>query len=336
LRSFAVTAVLVNHLAQLTSWGQSGGAWALDEIGRAGVLIFFVHTALVLMGSLERLEARGGDGPLRRAFYVQRFYRLYPLSVTCVSAVLLVHFAVPGWGLPWVSFKNVAANLLLVQNLTWSPPAIAPLWSLPYEVQMYLVLPFIFLLTKRRGAMAYLAVIWVVAAALGTYLMGADPRYLVVPYQYPFPWFVPTFLGGVFAFVLLRKWRRRLPAALWPVLIVAIFVVFQLFSMRRAELAMTLLGFAIPHFREMENGVVRAVAHQVAKYSYGVYLLHFPLLEVCFVHLKRLGVVGQSALFFALLAMLAVAAYHWIEKPMIDVGHKVSRRIVRERELGSE
>ncbi len=334
LRSFAVVAVLVNHLAQLTPWGRDGGAWALDAVGRAGVLIFFVHTALVLMGSLERLEARGGDAHLLRAFYVQRFFRLYPLSVSCVTAVLLVHFAVPAWRLPWVSLKAIAANLALVQNLTWDPSAIWPLWSLPYEVQMYVVLPFIYLMTKRRGAAAYVAVLWVVAAMLGKSLFAADPRYGRVPYEYPFPWFVPIFLGGVFAFLLLRKRKRqpRVPAVLWPVTIVGIFFAFQVFPTRRSELAMTLLGFAIPQFREMTNAAVKAMAHQLAKYSYGIYLLHAPLLEFCFVHLRRLGMAERAGVFAVLLVICPVIAYHLIEKPMIDVGHRLSRRIARRSE----
>lgn len=331
LRSFAVIAVLVNHLAQITPWGRSGGAWAFNAIGRAGVLIFFVHTALVLMGSLERLEARGGDTHLLRAFYIQRICRLYPLSIACVTAVLLVHFLVPAWHLPWVSFRAVAANLALVQNLTWDPSAIWPLWSLPYEVQMYVVLPFIYLMTKRRGAMAYVALLWVVTAAWGSYQFASDPRYLVTPYQYPISWFVPTFLGGVFAFILLRQRKAVIPALFWPVLILGIFVVFQMVPMRRGELAMTLLGFAIPQFRETQNAAIRVISHQVAKYSYGIYLLHAPLLELCFVHLHRLGIVSEVVLFVSLLSVCSIGAYHLIEKPMIDVGHRVSRRIAGKR-----
>ncbi len=332
LRSLAVTGVLLNHLAQVTPGGQDGGAFALNGIGRVGVLIFFVHTALVLMGSLARLEAKGGGLGLLRAFYVQRFFRLYPLSITCVTVVLLAHFAVPHWRLQWLTVKAVVSNLALVQNLTWEPSVIGPLWSLPYEVQMYLVLPFIYLLTKRRRALLFISILWVVAAALGTLQFSSDPRYLVAPFQFPLLWFVPTFLGGVFAFILTGKPHANLPSWIWPVLLLGIFIVFQIFPIPRTELVMTLLGFAIPQFAETENKAIGKIAHHVAKYSYGIYLVHVPLLEICFTHLHSPGVAARCVLFFLLLAMCSVGAYHLVEKPMIDMGHRLSGRIASKRD----
>ena len=65
LRAIAVLAVLLYHCLQ--RFGIE-----LFSMGRFGVLIFFVHTALVLMMSLERL---GGDRMVTR-FYTQRFFRI--------------------------------------------------------------------------------------------------------------------------------------------------------------------------------------------------------------------------------------------------------------------
>jgi peptidoglycan/LPS O-acetylase OafA/YrhL len=331
LRSFAVIGVLVNHLAQITPRGRDGGEFALNAVGHAGVLIFFVHTALVLMGSLERLQARdGATGRLLMGFYIQRLFRIYPLSITCVTIVLLSHVAVPGLRLKWLTFKAIVANLALWQNLTGDPSVIPPLWSLPYEVQMYLVLPFIYLLAKRRGALMYLATLWI-AAALSTVLFSPNHLYSESTLQCRLLCFVPTFLGGVFAFVLIRKRHANLPAALWPILLVAIFLVFQVFSVPRTEVVMSALGFAIPQFAEVENNAMRTIAHTVAKYSYGIYLMHVPLLEVCFIHLHSLGVPLRCILFITLLAICSVAGYHLIEKPMIDLGHRLSGRMTSNR-----
>ena len=70
LRTVAVLLVFVGHL-MLTA-----GVRGLGDVGRFGVLIFFVHTSLVLMLSMERLGLTGGR--LYFAFLIRRFFRIYP------------------------------------------------------------------------------------------------------------------------------------------------------------------------------------------------------------------------------------------------------------------
>src|SRR4051794_28964153 len=90
LRAVAVLCVLADHVIIAASPpGNTEWGW----LGRAGVLIFFVHTALVLMGSLERL---GGtrSGWISR-FYVRRAWRIYPLAVSAI--LLALALGVPGY-----------------------------------------------------------------------------------------------------------------------------------------------------------------------------------------------------------------------------------------------
>ena len=61
LRSVAVTPVLLDHVLEL--WGARHGVPSFHVnfrrcIGRLGVLLFFVHTSLVLSFSLDRIGAR--------------------------------------------------------------------------------------------------------------------------------------------------------------------------------------------------------------------------------------------------------------------------------------
>src|SRR6185436_18412423 len=61
LRSFAVLAVLIDHLEMmLASVHGRASAEFFVKLGHLGVLAFFVHTSLVLMFSLERLQPEGG------------------------------------------------------------------------------------------------------------------------------------------------------------------------------------------------------------------------------------------------------------------------------------
>ena len=63
-----------------------------DSIGEAGVLIFFVHTSYVLMGSLDRLRAEGFSGAsLLKQFYLRRAFRIYPLAIAMLLIVRFGH-----------------------------------------------------------------------------------------------------------------------------------------------------------------------------------------------------------------------------------------------------
>ena len=59
--------------------------------GRLGVLIFFVHTSLVLMLSMERGKLRSKE--LYLNFYIRRIFRIYPLSI--VAVLMVITFELP-------------------------------------------------------------------------------------------------------------------------------------------------------------------------------------------------------------------------------------------------
>lgn len=138
LRALAVMAVFFAHLSGVLhnrSWG---------SLGRFGVILFFVHTSFVLMASLERLDKPDESArSLAYAFWIRRFFRIYPLSVLFVVLVPIFHIpSDPGLIYAWNGIKGFFSNLTLTQNLTYSGDILSPLWSLPLEVQMYLLLPF--------------------------------------------------------------------------------------------------------------------------------------------------------------------------------------------------
>jgi len=61
--------------------------WApTTSFGLFGVLIFFVHTCLVLMYSMERSGLNGSS--LHKDFYIRRVFRIYPLSILAVGVAV--------------------------------------------------------------------------------------------------------------------------------------------------------------------------------------------------------------------------------------------------------
>src|SRR5690348_12512925 len=87
LRAVAVLFVLISHCLRVAGLFDRPALriWGISNLGHFGVLMFFIHTSLVLMMSLERLSKSGGSTAAR--FYIRRAFRIYPLAIFAVSVM---------------------------------------------------------------------------------------------------------------------------------------------------------------------------------------------------------------------------------------------------------
>ena len=324
LRSVAVLLVLSQHLTRRFIGDSATSSVPTTFLGLFGVLIFFVHTSLVLMYSMERTGLSGRA--LLRDFYIRRAFRIYPLSILAVAAALILHLDSNINGIAGLSrgqlpgVKVIVAHFLLVQNLIHAKSIVNVLWSLPFEVQMYLFLPFLFAWVWRKRSVWPLLGLWVVS------MVGAwvQPHFGLLS-RFSLLLYVPCFLPGIMAYVLPHVPRVRW--FLWPIFIFGLIGVYVVrpgdWTGRVLCLA---LGLAIPFFQEIQSPVLRTVSNRIATYSYGIYLSH----QFCIWF--ALGVLGGSPLWLrvavlvASLVVLPVALYHAVEKPMIGVGVRVAAR----------
>jgi peptidoglycan/LPS O-acetylase OafA/YrhL len=317
LRSMAVLMVLFDHLCRHYQLDRIGRV-AVADIGIFGVLLFFVHTSLVLMYSMERSALSGLA--LIKNFYVRRFFRIYPLSVLTVLAAVALHLHATGRGIdfgPRPGAFELISNLLLIQNLTYSPSVVGPLWTLPLEVQMYLLLPFLFLWRKR--SFLWLLLLWVVCGLLGHY-----PQVIPSLAWFTLLLYIPNFLPGVMAFTLPH--RPLIPAYWWPPLIVSFSTAFALFPGRRSGgVLCLLLGVAIPLFKQMTFRPLRFVSNKIATYSYGIYLGH------SFCIWFALTVFQSWILFLIAIVFLPMALYHGLESPAIRLGTRLANKLSKPR-----
>jgi peptidoglycan/LPS O-acetylase OafA/YrhL len=192
IRSFAVLLVVGSHLLSYTNHGKYSG-WS----GMTGVCIFFVHTSLVLMFSMER------DPHIGR-FYLRRIFRIYPLWLVVLAGVLIFHPSIDT-GFPvnprHVTLVDTLAQMTLTPNLFGLGTVYVPAgWTLPLEVQMYIFLPVLFFLVRSRNQLWVLMVIDV-------FIMAYDRANLPAFYS-GLPMCVPYFLPGVMAFVLWKRAKR--------------------------------------------------------------------------------------------------------------------------------
>lgn len=307
--------VIISHLGPAIGW--SGDAhFHLQALGLMGVAIFFVHTCLVLMMSMDR---EPGDG-LAARFLIRRIFRIYPLSVVVVVALAAA-------GIGRLHAGEFAANLLLVQNITGAPSNPAPLWSLPFEIQMYLVLPALYGICRRRSAVLLIALLWVASVLFIIAASRTAANYHLLKY-------VPCFLPGVLAFVLLSRAKRE-PGLGWGTLFAYVAVaatVFPVLVAKGAEETPLLwliclgLGLLIPQCRQLKATWLAAAARTVATYSYGIYLVHGTCAEIAFGQLAGYPEVLKWAVFIGGTGLLSFAGYHLVEKPGIALGVRLAHR----------
>lgn len=316
LRSIAVLLVVVEHtlLAMRLHWI---GSWNIAWLGVVGVFMFFVHTSLVLMWSLDRK-------PYLLDFYIRRLFRIYPLAIAAILITITFHIPtlqkVDGSTFFQTrGIKNVIANLLLLQNLFTGSNILGVMWSLPLEVDMYVLLPFLYFFIRRNFVIWPLLVVWIGTVA---YTRSA------VPDINTFAVCIPYFLSGVIAFVLYAKVTPRLPGFLMPLWALVLLVGFMSRPSWHNGWWLTLtLGVTLPLFRPIRSRLVIRASHEIAKYSYGIYLVH-PFSILIGVNLLANQNLGIRIVGMILpLAAISLAAYHFIEKPMIDIGTRVAARL---------
>jgi peptidoglycan/LPS O-acetylase OafA/YrhL len=350
LRGTAVLAVLVCHYSFLLPKTPAVDALAN---GWAGVDLFFVLSGFLITGIL--LDSRGGPNYFRN-FYARRALRIFPLYFVFLAVVLLSSLA---WNSgtfdpmlwkaqPWL--WTYTANYWMAAQPTWNPwtEVLIPLWSLSVEEQFYLVWPMVVYRFSSRALVRICFGVFAGALVLRLILTAAHveifPIYIMTPTR------ADALAAGALVALLIRQpdgeqRARKLAGRAGIVSIVVLscitpgfnpvahpWLAAVLFSVL-AILFASLLVWAIDA-RALRGLANRFYSHPVLRtvggYSYGIYVLHLPLLYVATWAFKRWGFYdpmqptwGTGAALIAASAMLcaltAFASFHLLERPFLKL-----------------
>jgi peptidoglycan/LPS O-acetylase OafA/YrhL len=357
-RGLAAIAVVLHHVLRSTpglnavDWWKTPAAqdWWIPFVflGDLAVTLFFVLSGVSLaMGAVNRVFRV-------QEFCIKRFFRIYPLYVFAILAYfvfrpvyhLLVHTPQNDWLSEQyvcpLTIKTWATYLTMTSNFVNGPPAFnSALWSLPIEMQFYLFFPLlVFLVGQKPRAVGNGSVILFGAAMIsishflhlpgrttarlwefaGGVVIGANLPLIWTQLRRP-SWRAVLLLAALFFFLSARLgFRPPIPLAPYNWLDV-------MFSFSLVALILTYGNWSA------HNGIQRLLVG-IGVWSYSVYLLHNLVLGLVAPLVTRLELPAAAHAALVLLivvpvtVLLSAVAYRWLEKPCMELGHRLARRRV--------
>src|SRR5206468_1842345 len=177
LRGIAALCVVFDHLSYSVLQPVRDSVYNWFDPGQYGVFVFFLVSGYVVPASLER------KGSVR-GFWVSRVFRLYPLYMFAVGAMVVLW--APGTGsLAGTKADPVTdffADVFMLQSVLWGSTLPNVVWSLAYEMVFYLLITALFLGGVHRRSSRYALTFAVAAVALGRlFHPGTLSHHLLTP-----------------------------------------------------------------------------------------------------------------------------------------------------------
>ncbi|MCB0168227.1 MAG: acyltransferase [Anaerolineae bacterium] len=272
-------AVAIFMIFALHAWGHSGEPSitiastqfgiieltpAIELGGQIGVAIFFIISGFLLSLSFwKHILTRQDKYPLQwKDYFKRRFLRIYPSYILAVIIYALVHDTNHSFN---VRAIHIISHVLLIHNLfeVTIYNISTPLWFVATLVQLYLVLPFIFLFIsylyqKDLTIPLILLILFVIAGLIGivffeaaTYLLSninLDPRIIsingrVLP-QSPFSNLASFSTGVICSYLYVRHSGRKAASHLRSITFEGITIVLVLALLIIALTSNRFAGFA--------------------------------------------------------------------------------------------
>ena len=337
VRIIAAFGVMVSHCWPLTRGHgviEPPGILIGMSFGSIAVDLFFVTSGFLVTGSLLSRQDT-------LAFVWARALRIFP----AMFVMLLVTVSILGLFFSTVSpsafftdsitLKYFWRCLTLINGLEYELPGVfaanpyenivnGSLWSMRYEVRLYLVLALVwFILHFVSSYRLLLFRIMVVAGAIGYGLLTMADRFSIYESSSFFPQLAFMFLMGG-SFFILREHiilSGRLAIALCALLALAAAISFDVFFV----VYCLSLAYLLLYVSYIPKGVIRRY-NALGDYSYGAYIYAFPVQQAIVSLVPGITVMPMLVLSSVFTLTLAMLSWHLVEEPALKLKDYFGRR----------
>jgi peptidoglycan/LPS O-acetylase OafA/YrhL len=344
LRFFAFLLVLIHH----AGYSELIEAWiTLAKYGWMGVDLFLCLSAFLFTRLLQAEYKQTGSVNIKN-FYLRRAFRIWPLYFFFFALVAWLTVQRNGWSdeatLRAVGMLTFTDNFMAARHGYNSALLHSPhLWTISYEEQVYLLIPWVLLFFYRsRPTITRLVLLGM--ALGGTFIRGwmiyrqiGHPDICVLPYSH-----FDSVLGGiVIGLGIFDRPLKRVPNILWLLIgILALGQVTLLPNVTRIQWQLMItyplvgIGTSLIIYSLTQGGVGiissllqnRRLAY-LGKISYGLYVYHklgiFLANRMTKPHLDSDRLVAYPAMVLLLSFVITVAisavSYGLLEKPFLKL-----------------
>ncbi len=333
LRGLAAILIVLHHYF---AWPFGSGWIAVD--------LFFVLSGYLITGIILR---NGGTPGFLRSFYVRRSLRIWPIYYLTLVGVIALAIVHPGTGdlrgIPYfATFTQFIWQYWSNESEVRYFPALTHTWTLAVEEQFYIFWPALVLLFRRHA----------VPLAVGVIALSVWARWDGFPLNNLLTRSDGFAFGGLLA-CLFASGRGQSEAARFafrPLALIGLGYLIWAGSpwggsrlvwlpgtpwrdILFVNLAMSaIVGFVVAHSGSSLLSPLRIRwLCNVGLISYGLYLYHFPILFVLGLVEAKFAPGGNwHAAILALNAIVslavAIASWHWIEKPVLRLKDRFEYR----------
>lgn len=296
------------------------------NLGRFGVLIFFLTSGFLIPWSLKRNTPH----PLKN-FVIKRFFRLYPAYWFSIIPAVIIG---TGVGMNIISTDQVLLNFTMIHKFLGVESVIESYWTLHVELIFYFLCVILFSLNLLQNN-AYLIMLTIVfslcavaVAALGYYY------HIRIPVLMP-QGLAIMFYGSLLCNYFIKKQSELLkPLVILTVLYLILLSVADKFYYVDSwlkwfftHLAAFFMFFLLITKVKLNN----RIAVYLGRISYSLYLLHTLVINVVF---KMFGNFAETELGFYIVMISVLAgsilvadlSYRFIEKPGVRLAGKLTQK----------